>query len=102
MARAGALMAILTGALWTEARIQEEIQGKEDHDKEEAHDAKEDTAALWKLLGLATISSQELVESLDLTFDKSRLAEAVSRASFYVALALLDEFPNSIEFLWPL
>ena len=52
-----------------------------------AHDAKEDTAALWKLLGLATISSPELVESLDLTFDKSRLAEAVSRASFYVALA---------------
>ena len=52
-----------------------------------AHDAKEDTTALWKLLGLATISSPELVESLDVTFDKSRLAEAVSKASFYVALA---------------
>ena len=32
MPRAGALMAILTGALWTEARVQEKISGKEDHD----------------------------------------------------------------------
>ena len=33
MARAGAFMAILAGALWTEARIQEEFSGKEEHDK---------------------------------------------------------------------
>lgn len=52
-----------------------------------AHDAKEDAATLWNLLGLATSGSPELTESLNLTFDKARLADAVCRAPFYIAVA---------------
>ena len=37
MARAGALMAIGTGALWPPSRIQEEIKGKEDMDTKCGH-----------------------------------------------------------------
>ena len=50
MARAGALMAILTGALWPEARIQEEIKGKDDHDTKFdrcGHHCKDEEHMFW-------------------------------------------------------
>ena len=50
MARARALMAILTGALWLEARIQEDIKGKEGHDttcKQCGHPRKDEAHMFW-------------------------------------------------------